>query len=731
MKLRLLLLGFGVGLFLPAMAQPEVDVTKLLADTKTFIFNDNKHTVKSYVLAELQAKTTCCGTDRIYLEVRIDPSGYVLDVKPLNGKVDCYKSSAIDIVKNIKWDTRDFKGPKSVYFEIKPEIECVEGRDNAYRPIEVFNNEIAKGAVAPAVAVQPAAQPAQPQPAPVQPAPVQPAPSQPVAQQQPAAPAAQPEPAVQQPAARPQPDPAAAAAMTPMVATAPATPSATVAMEGDKEARAREDAARQAKEQELAMLKEQMEKMRIEEEKKREQRLAAERAKAEKEAARQQASASRGSSNPGGAGGLFLDDAPQKGDKPGSQAEAPQQVPMSEEERIQQEIRNLEEQKRQLSEARRQREEEARRRQQEEDRASQDLLRIEEEIVRKQEEAAQRREQMELDRMEQDRRRAEEESKRRQDEYQRIQEEIRRLQAEAERKVAEVEKQNQDASNLARLRQAREQEITLERELRRQQTALQMEQTRRSLLAGGNSITSMSDVMPDLSATPDSDRVAALMRAVVQLQGELAVLQGQIRAMGGTPATAPVTPGAKPGAAPSRPRSAADDQSWKGFSYQDPDADPALYKPAPGTNVAQPKPQSGSNAPGYRPGAGFSPDPSHQETHANVPGPEFGVRTYAGGNEKMKEIIKTKLKDGGVCGLGQALFSVTLSPAGDVLRHSVLAANTPLVEMQLNSVIPTLKFNAVDSRYSQTVYLEFKAEILCDGAADKVNLQGVENIIRN
>jgi hypothetical protein len=90
----------------------EVDVTKLSADTKTFIFSDGKHTVKNYIYERLQAQTNCCGQDRIYLEIKIDPTGYVISAKALTGKNDCYKESVIDIVKNIKWDAADFKGPK-------------------------------------------------------------------------------------------------------------------------------------------------------------------------------------------------------------------------------------------------------------------------------------------------------------------------------------------------------------------------------------------------------------------------------------------------------------------------------------------------------------------------------------------------------------------------------------------------------------------------------------------
>ncbi|MFN0201702.1 MAG: hypothetical protein ACKVTZ_09290 [Bacteroidia bacterium] len=123
-----------------SLVAQEVDVTKLTADTKTFIFSDGKHTVKNYIYERLQAQTNCCGQDRIYLEIKIDPSGYVLQVKALTGKNDCYKESVIDVVKNIKWDASDFSAPKSIYFEVKPEVGCDNGKENKYAKLATFNN---------------------------------------------------------------------------------------------------------------------------------------------------------------------------------------------------------------------------------------------------------------------------------------------------------------------------------------------------------------------------------------------------------------------------------------------------------------------------------------------------------------------------------------------------------------------------------------------------------------
>ncbi len=142
MKVQYLLLGLLCTLFFSATGQTGIDVAKLTADTKTFIFDDNKNTVKNFIYQELNEKTTCCGSDRIYLEVKIDPSGYVLQVKTLTGKNECFKQSAVDIVKNVKWDASSFKGPKPIYFEIKPEVECEGSRDNVYAMVPITNNQL-------------------------------------------------------------------------------------------------------------------------------------------------------------------------------------------------------------------------------------------------------------------------------------------------------------------------------------------------------------------------------------------------------------------------------------------------------------------------------------------------------------------------------------------------------------------------------------------------------------
>lgn len=214
---RLLLLYTFIASIVAVQAQ-SVDVTKVTADTKTYLFNDGKNTVKNYIYDRLQAQSSCCGSDRIYLEVKVDPSGYVISAKALTGKNDCFKESVVDIVKNIKWDAADFKGPKSIFFEVKPDLPC-EGRKNEYAKLPTFNNPMinpetglpmpyaANNVVPTPPATQPAPQPVATTPTPApQPVATTPTPApQPVA----TTPTPAPQPVAVQPVAQPVAQPAA------------------------------------------------------------------------------------------------------------------------------------------------------------------------------------------------------------------------------------------------------------------------------------------------------------------------------------------------------------------------------------------------------------------------------------------------------------------------------------------------------------------------------------------
>ena len=714
MKVRLLLLSLAFGMCIPSFAQSEVDVTKLLADTKTFIFNNNKNTVKGYIYSQLEEVTACCGSDRIYLEVKIDPSGYVLQVKPLTGKIDCFKQSAADIVKNIKWDASSFKGPKSVYFEIKPNIDCNDARNNTYAQIEIFNNEMISQDGTVAASTSPTEAPATTTPTPPATAPTTKTTS--------AAPKtetkASPKPPVKEIAtsdkpktttvAKPTPpattksDPVTTnAETTPMTSTA--QPNAITSPANEEELkRQREfaDATRAAQEEEIRRLKEQMEKLRQQEEAARQNRLAQERARKEQESRQKEeqfASSSEPSSSDGGTGGgLFLDEEPSSSSSSGEYKEDrggdTDTRSMNDDERFREDLRRLEQQKRDLEVAKRERENDQRRRMQEDDRANRELLKLEEEIVQKEEQNTQRREQQELDRLEEDRRRVEDDRRKQEEEYQRMMSEIQRFQDEAQRKIADLEKQKQDLDQLAAARLAREQEITLQRTIREAENARKMEELRLSLLNTGpnvalaaanpstRAIGTTAFPIPDMTAKADSEKLKILTNTVNQLYTELQRLQEQIRLMQNTGGGALPTPmggtadrSVDPRTTPSNLTSGDKDQSWKSIDIKDPNAPADIYVTK--NDNLPPPPKDGGKK---------DPHPSHKGTFKNVTGPKFDVREYVDGKDAMKNVIKESLRNAGVCGLGQSLFSVTLDPSGKVINHAILAANNPLVQAQMN-----------------------------------------------
>lgn len=136
-----LLLILVMGFSLSSFAQPGFDVTKVLADPNTQVFNDGKHTVNSYLYSALESESACCGNDAIYLEVKIDQQGYVTGAKTLTGKNDCYRKSISDAIKNVRWIHEDIRGTRTIYFEVKPVVPCGGSpNENEYSPIVVFNN---------------------------------------------------------------------------------------------------------------------------------------------------------------------------------------------------------------------------------------------------------------------------------------------------------------------------------------------------------------------------------------------------------------------------------------------------------------------------------------------------------------------------------------------------------------------------------------------------------------
>ncbi len=818
MKLRLLIFGLLFSTVAPMWAQGGVDVTTLMADTKTFIFSDNQSTVKGYIYEQMEAQSSCCGKDRIYLEVKIDPSGYVLSAKTLTGRNDCFMQSAIDIVKNIKWNTEDFKGgPRSVYFEIKPDISCDGGRANEYAAIEIFNNELLNGtatpnsapvATAPAPQTQPATPPvttpatppASTTPASTPPVTTTPATSEPVAVSTP--PATQPEvtEVTEEPAATTQPEVqeeapiAEATPAAPIVedepvvvesiearTETPSSPPGTIQRpqesvasavnptdpprgvnpavqreltEEEKQAIANQEAERQRRAEEIRQLKEEMARMRETEEREREaQRMAAAQRQTQPDPyAYDNAGSSDYSS--GGSDEEFTGGIPgydYENDQPlpyedGNSGQEDQVDPAaSQEDRIRNDISSIEQKIRDLENKNRDAENAIRQQMQEADRANREIVQLHEEKIRREEEAAQLRDQRELDRIEEDRRRIEQDREKQTAEIQRLQDELARLQSDVQVKMSDLDRQQEEIDRIAMQKQQREQEIQLERTLRAKEQEAELERIRLekmngSVLASGG--INAANVPVDFATAADSEKYVYLVQQIEVLTNEVNSLRTQL-GKAPLPQTPPTTgggttetqtqarvapsPGGNPGS-----KSAATNRDWENIDIVAPDLTEEDYqivpKPQPVVSTPQGARTSEPGAPvmenpaaqpaapnpadaNYRPGRGYS---SLSENHGNTAGPELRMRTYVNGETALKELVKDNLRAGGVCGLAQVLFSVTLKPDGTVVSYRVLAANTPQVQAQIGTLIPNLKFDAIDARYNQTIYQEIKAEIFCE-----------------
>ncbi|MEL6133215.1 MAG: hypothetical protein AAFR59_07585, partial [Bacteroidota bacterium] len=732
------------------------------------------------ILLELEQKTSCCGSDRIYLEVRVDPSGYVLHAKPLTGKNDCFKNSAVDIVKNVKWNASDLRGPKAVYLEIKPNIESCDGRDNVYKQLPIYHNEkldpqgnLAQGGptassqnkppkVEPEVKTQPTPTPPAKDPVVTTPPPKT---QEPIKKEEPVTkPATNPVATQTPPPPKKEVDTKMSTPMASAADNTDNTPVTTMPQPQSQtldEAKAEADEKRSASEDEIRMLREKLSSMR-EQEAQRQQKEAARQAKLEqRRLAREAAEEEKRNRDAfGNSADLFSDDPYGTGDSDsgdGFSAEGDQGG--DEEARMQQQIEELRASIQEIADRNRQREDEIRAALEAQQEANRDILRIEEEIAARQEDVERYREEKELAQMTEDRVRVEEEQLKDQDEYQRLIDEINRLQSEAEAKIAELESKKKELENIDKIKTMREQEIVLQRQKRETERQLYLEQVRLSLASQGTPVVALSDdtqgatgnqdlmaLIPDMTAEVDSEKLKILINAMSQMQLEIQRLQEQIRLLGGTPATpsattanpyvSPTTSGRSKGSTKggqkNGQKNAGTDDSWKNINYVDPSADPDSYqKVAPQNQNPTSRGNDRSPGAGYTPDRGYDPDPSHRDTHVNTEGSKFVPREYVGGKMAMKDFIKGQLKDGGICGFAQALVSVTLDPKGNVKSSQVLASNSDMVKLQLGSILSKLKFDEADVRYDQTIYFEFKAEILCAGKANEVNLKEVESIIKN
>jgi hypothetical protein len=92
-------MAFRLILVVSLLAAQTVDITKYRVDPATFLFEDGRTTLTDYVVGQLQAHSSCCGLDGIYVELRITPEGTLESVRPMTGRNDCYRKSVVDILR--------------------------------------------------------------------------------------------------------------------------------------------------------------------------------------------------------------------------------------------------------------------------------------------------------------------------------------------------------------------------------------------------------------------------------------------------------------------------------------------------------------------------------------------------------------------------------------------------------------------------------------------------------
>jgi hypothetical protein len=201
-------MAFRLMLVVSLLAAQTVDITKYRVDPATFLFEDGRTTLTDYVVGQLQAHSSCCGLDGIYVELRITPEGTLESVRPMTGRNDCYKKSVADILRPLRWKAEGFQGTRTVYYEFRFSMECKgTENDNVYKPIP---------APSAAIASAPAPKPEEPKPA------EPPKTTPPMAEQKPQEPAPKPIPPT--PPLPGQAEPKPAPAEPPAAKTTPSKP---------------------------------------------------------------------------------------------------------------------------------------------------------------------------------------------------------------------------------------------------------------------------------------------------------------------------------------------------------------------------------------------------------------------------------------------------------------------------------------------------------------------------
>ncbi|MFK7970975.1 MAG: hypothetical protein AB8F95_11435 [Bacteroidia bacterium] len=759
-----------------------VDVTKVLADPKTYTFSDNKHTVKTYIYETLEAQTTCCGPARMYLEVKIDPSGYVLNVKPLTGlDSDCYAKSVQDIVKNIKWNAKGFSAAKSIYFEIKPSIDCADGRDNAYSQVKIFNNEkidangvplnyASSTGVSASAAAGTSGTPEVPA-------------------GDPATPAVEKEAVASTPATTPAetktektegglPTPPGTKPKTDIASTSTGNPTG-IPNTGESAARKEMETAlsmankeRAAQDAEIQKLKDELaaQKAAADEEK---NRLAQEKADAEKEAreakiaaaeeakriarAERDARASadrndrdrdrdrgrssidrdrgRSDRDRGSRGGGFEDRSYDRDDRYADRGDRGSEPPQREMSAVERAQAAADRAKREADELRN--------RMRDIERAEKDsrnsLARLQRDIVNAEKRrleadaaVAEAREREDQNRLEEARRKAEQDKR---DQERLVQEKMRemeRMKSDLERAVAELERKEEELVRKQQQKEMKDAEVQSASEQRKLeiQATIDKMNLESGNAAPGTTVAGLND--PITGGGETTAQLEMLRQQIVLLTQQMQMLQNGggtlVNRGGGTSGgnTNSSTQRTASKSSASKFKSVAANKDFAKYKKVEDLLDPNRleeYSASTFQAVSEPLPNQGGGAVVY--------DEAGQPTqHVNVRGPKMITPTYAGGSTAMKQFIADELKKKSVCGLAQSVFEVTIDGQGRVLAHNILSVSNQNLLLSLPSIIANMKFEPTGSGLPVRAVYEIKADINCEGV-EKVDLNSVPDLIRN
>lgn len=108
------------------------DISNSRADRKTMAFDKIDYTVQQYLIDEIKENTKCCGESSMIIRVEIDHSGKVTGVKPADGDNHCYQIAIMDNVRKIKWNTVETQESEIIEFEIKLDIQCIDGSNKLH-----------------------------------------------------------------------------------------------------------------------------------------------------------------------------------------------------------------------------------------------------------------------------------------------------------------------------------------------------------------------------------------------------------------------------------------------------------------------------------------------------------------------------------------------------------------------------------------------------------------------